>query len=387
MRTRANSHRRRQLAMRAVVAVTGVGCLVTTAPAAIGNTHTPTVWTAHPDPTAEGVALVAVDADRALDAWAVGQHVSVKHPGRVRAAVEHWDGERWRGAPPPSGAVDLSSVSSRSPKDVWVGGLRNENTGPIVVWHFNGKIWTRISSRGLPHLNSGNVLAAGSHVWLAGAVDTGRTDGGAVIATYLAKAKKWSVQRADRGGGFFGVTALSATSAWAVGSTSQYADDGHPLIAHWDGSSWTTKTFPDTDGELVAVAAHSDTEAMAVGNSSRRFTMNWDGAEWTPEPVSPDRGYVFTAVSAGPGTEYWAAVGGTSGGAAFHARFMAGQWRTVRGAQGSVEVASHRKYHDPDGFAVARVPNTTTTLSVGAGTRAGSHHLSTPAAALESTDQ
>jgi hypothetical protein len=392
MTVNVNRRRGGRVLTAGATAAIGFGGLVAATPVAVGSTHTPTVWHAHPDPTAEGVALTAVDADRSHDAWAVGQQFSVKHPNKpARAAVEHWNGKRWRGAKAPAGAMDLSSVSARSPKDVWAGGLHNVTDGPMVVWHFNGKKWKRITAKGLPHLNTGSVLAVKSHVWLVGVVDTGRPHGGAVIASYNAAAKKWTVLRADRGGGFFGVTALSATSAWAVGSTGQFGD-GHPLISHWDGSTWTTQTFPDLDGQLLAVAAHSDTDVMAVGShsgdvSSSMFTLQRVGDVWTPSNLSGHLGDLLTAVSAGPGTEYWGDAGGSSGAAAFYVRFVDGEWHAARGAYGTVKVASGRKYRVPQSFAVARVPHSNTTLSVGYGERFPPHHYPTYAAALESTTQ
>jgi hypothetical protein len=383
----------RRLTIGLAALAVATGGLLATNTLATASTHTPTVWHATPDPTAEGVGLTAVSADGSHDAWAVGVKVNPSHPTRAaKPAVEHWNGKGWQQATAPAEAVELDSVSAPASDDVWVSGLHSELNGPARVWHFNGRSWKQVASKGLPHLNTGSVQAVGSHIWLVGDVDPGRHDGGAVIATYDTSAKRWSVLRADHDGGFFGVTALSASSAWAVGSTNQYAGNGHPLIAHWDGTKWTTQAFPDIDGQLAGVAAHSDSDVMAVGTDHNQgtgagslMTMQWDGTHWTPTALSPHLGYLFSAVSAGPGSEYWAAAGGSSGGAAFHERFLDGAWHTVRGAQGSVKVASGRKYRDPIAVALARVPGTDKTLSVGYGTRAGTHHYPSPAAALEST--
>ncbi len=84
----------------------------------------------------------------------------------------------------------------------------------------------------------------------------------------------------------FGVAALSATDAWAVGD--DLATNG-PLVEHWNGSAWRIAPTPSQLGSLVAVEALSATDVWAVGED---FTTggplfeHWNGTEWRVFPVA-----------------------------------------------------------------------------------------------------
>ncbi len=47
----------------------------------------------------------------------------------------------------------------------------------------------------------------------------------------------WTEQSPSGSGELFGVAALSATDAWAVGTT----PDGDALIERWNGSAWSVR--------------------------------------------------------------------------------------------------------------------------------------------------
>ena len=59
---------------------------------------------------------------------------------------------------------------------------------------------------------------------------------------------------------------------WVAGYTGSPADG---LIAHWDGTAWTTETLPGA-GELCAIAVHGD-EVWAAGRT--------DGV-WDADPTA-----------------------------------------------------------------------------------------------------
>jgi hypothetical protein len=61
-----------------------------------------------------------------------------------------------------------------------------------------------------------------------------------------------------------GVAALSAASAWAVGTT----DSTDPRVVHWNGRTWTIVPSPVPPGantDLLGMAAVSAGSAWAVG--------------------------------------------------------------------------------------------------------------------------
>ncbi|HEY7023073.1 MAG TPA: hypothetical protein VH349_18290 [Ktedonobacterales bacterium] len=114
--------------------------------------------------------------------------------------------------------------------------------------------------------------------------------------------------------GLSAVSALSPTSAWAVGSTS-YMDGGpiQSLTEQWDGSTWHVMASPGKDG-LGGVAVVSATDVWAVGSLSshqvRPTTMieHWNGTQWSlvsspnPGPLSD----TLNGVAAISASEVWA---------------------------------------------------------------------------------
>jgi hypothetical protein len=83
-----------------------------------------------------------------------------------------------------------------------------------------------------------------------------------------------------------GVTATSATNAWAVGSTGAQKT----VTEHWNGKSWTrvASPSPGTYDQLWAVTASSASNAWAVGMSQNTkdakelhtLILHWNGKHW-----------------------------------------------------------------------------------------------------------
>lgn len=80
------------------------------------------------------------------------------------------------------------------------------------------------------------------------------------------------------------VSALSPTSAWAVGSTFTEGDTTNQvdsLIERWDGSAWHIVASVNTSHSgLDAITAISPTDIWAVGGQF----MHWDGTTWSVVP-------------------------------------------------------------------------------------------------------
>jgi len=88
---------------------------------------------------------------------------------------------------------------------------------------------------------------------------------------------------------FYGITALSAHDAWAVGS---YAPEGgpgaRPIVERWNGRSWSAVTLPKryrTNAQLTAIAASSPTNVWVFGFSRdsnglnpQTFALRWNGS-------------------------------------------------------------------------------------------------------------
>jgi len=112
-----------------------------------------------------------------------------------------------------------------------------------------------------------------------------------------------------------GVSAVSTTDAWAVGS-SHNGSAYRALTEHWDGQSWSivhaghvgtgTNTF-------TAVAAVTSSDVWAVGfydngTTFRTLSEHWDGTSWSvvATPNSGAGQNILTAVTAASTNDVWA---------------------------------------------------------------------------------
>src|SRR5262249_19248287 len=122
-----------------------------------------------------------------------------------------------------------------------------------------------------------------------------------------------------------GVTATSASNAWAVGLSVVNRVD-RTLIMRLQGGAWHLVTSPnagapDQDNRLNAVRATSAQDAWAVGFVRSSMTnlplpLPWDGLSWQPvdTPGLPaGRDAVLTGVGASSPRDVWA-VGSISQG-------------------------------------------------------------------------
>ncbi len=114
-----------------------------------------------------------------------------------------------------------------------------------------------------------------------------------------------------------GVSALSPTDAWAVGSV-QTPARARPLAEHWDGTAWHEVKTP-VDGRHIRllrdVVAISHDDAWAVGTeistasgAVHSLTEHWDGTSWTivkPPNAHSDRDELM-GVAAGSSDNVWA---------------------------------------------------------------------------------
>src|SRR5439155_2648324 len=164
---------------------------------------------------------------------------------------------------------------------------------------------------------TGVTVVSATDVWAVG------TRVSATSARGLAEhwdGSSWSIvptPQPPQPGGLNAVDAVGADDVWAVGSYS--ADDGgpHPLVEHWDGAIWSLVPAPDggtTSNDLTGVVALSADDVWAVGFTSsegpnQTLIEHWNGAAWSEVP-SPDQGTgenFLWAVAATSPTDVWAA--------------------------------------------------------------------------------
>jgi hypothetical protein len=122
----------------------------------------------------------------------------------------------------------------------------------------------------------------------------------------------WTIQASPAlsGGELLGVSALSASDAWAVGTR---AVNGvfSPLAEHWNGSTWSQASMPapGTFNELYAVTMVSTADVWAVGVSANWSGLieHWNGSAWkvVPSPVTGPQTPLY-GVKAFAANDVWA---------------------------------------------------------------------------------
>jgi hypothetical protein len=274
--------------------------------------------------------LTAASVLLPCDAWAVGWFSG---NGANQTLIENWNGTSWNTVTSPSpGTTDniLNGVAAISRSDAWaVGSYSDGGVVQGLILHYDGSGWTKVPS---PNPSGDTTLAAigavsASDIWAVG-------DFGIVAAAAPARAavsaRSGAPARADAsgrdasartasttshtlvlhwdgtswkqvasptpgtGGGLTGVTATSASNAWAVGDFTAAGGANLSMILHWNGTAWARQASPapGTASGLTAADATSASDAWAVGffnngTVARTLTLHWNGTQWAQVP-SPD---------------------------------------------------------------------------------------------------
>lgn len=285
-----------------------------------------TQWNVVPSPNQPGADtpnyLYGVTAISANDAWAVGDYAP-NGTGTFYTLTLHWDGTQWSiipsSNPSSTGFNQLFGVRATSTDDVWAVGdyEAKDGSAKTLIEHWNGKRWKVISSPNSAFaLNQLQAVTSTSanDVWAVGYYGPPNS---ASLQTLIEhwNGTQWSiVPSPDPGIGdnLFGVTALSATNAWAVGYTLG-SNSGGTLIEHWDGTQWNVVSSPNPangTGSLTSVTALSNNNIWTVGYSlvqdtpfSLTLIEHWNGTTWS----------IIPSPSPGPESNNLSGVAGLSG--------------------------------------------------------------------------
>src|SRR6266540_3053990 len=223
----------------------------------------------------------------------------------------------------------LQGLALVAPCNVWAVGFFNNGTAnQTLVERWKDGSWTHVAS---PNPGGSKrpdelygVATSGSNAWAVGDTSTG-----AALETLVLHwdGGSWKRVPSPNPGGhaendvLFGIAAISSSNAWAVG----YTADGtlhQTLVLHWDGSAWKRVPSPSPGGPhhhdyLEGVSATSASNAWAVGDFSGAETPNqtlverWNGTAWkivpSPDPGGSDQLNTLNGVSATSATDVWAA--------------------------------------------------------------------------------
>jgi hypothetical protein len=280
-----------------------------------------TAWAqvASPNPGSTERLLNAVSALSSSSAWAVGQYRTTS--GGNKTLVLGWNGSRWAQVASPSPEVVdgsfLFGVSAVSTTDVWAAGWYygpgGENSNTLIL-HWNGTTWTQVASPDPVHLGfnalTGVSALSASDAWAVGSIDTGTL----IVHWNGTRWTRVASPGKNPGETLNGVSALSASDAWAVGGTG-----ARTLILRWNGTSWSLipSPSPGSNGILNAVSTLSPSDVWAAGcylaspssNTWEPLVLHWNGAAWA-QVASPNpggsAGTCLTGVSALSSSDAWA---------------------------------------------------------------------------------
>ena len=218
----------------------------------------------------------------------------------------------------------LSGVAAVSAGDIWaVGGAGSQMSGgQTLIEHWDGAHWQIVTSPNpgstYNHLD-GVTADSATDAWAVGyyVSTTGVTQ--TLIEHW--NGTSWSVVKspspASINNELYSVAAISASDVWAVGfvtiNTSGQTPVDQTLIEHWNGSSWSVVKSPNPGSggdHLSAVAAISASDVWAVGDSntlSKTLTEHWNGSHWSVvSSPNPGSGGVLHAVAAVSAGDVWA---------------------------------------------------------------------------------
>jgi hypothetical protein len=238
--------------------------------------------------------LEAVAATSATNAWAVGISGTVTN----RALILHWNGHEWskESTGVPTGqdvnGSELTAVAASSASNAWAIGSFSEVTAPhSVIVHWNGHAWKQVS---FPEPADDRVLSvsvtSATNAWVVG------EDGAAPYKPWALRwnGKAWKSVPMPKlpltktvGAGLTGVSATSASNAWAVGVFNDlYAGAGSGFALHWNGKSWSrVASTPAGQGSPVGVAATAANDAWLIGCACQGGPDGavlglWNGRTW-----------------------------------------------------------------------------------------------------------
>jgi hypothetical protein len=254
-----------------------------------------------------GVTALSPDS-----AWAVGSYCPAAQcylgGPPARPLILHWNGAVWRrvASPDPGGrfGTSLNAVTASSATSAWaVGSYGTRPSHPAVcpgcpgqqslVLHWNGRAWAQMASpsHGLPpdsNLTGVSATSPSAALAVGWSYFSGRDEQKSLALRWNGTAWRQvaSPNPGPPGNVFaplYGVSALSPSSAWAVGSRLTGNGDW-PLMLHWNGTSWVRVANPSSaggqDSVLTAVSAVSRTSAWAVGHGREILILHWNGSRW-----------------------------------------------------------------------------------------------------------
>jgi hypothetical protein len=263
--------------------------------------------------------LAGVAGVSACDVWAVG-YTQAGGKNTSRALIEHWTGGSWAVSPTPPLDVytRLADVSAVSASNVWAAGFTTDASDHVqsLILHWNGIQWTRTDNPGpADSALLGITALSATDAWAVG--QTGGSTS-AVPLTLHWDGSRWTQKAvpppaAGSGQALTSVSGVSGSDVWAQGNTT----NGVPVLYHWNGSNWTKQVFAvPVRGQISGIAAVSASSVWAAGyvpgNSGmdQTLVMHWNGSFWAqtqvPNPGGSNFDNILTGMASSSASDVWA---------------------------------------------------------------------------------
>jgi hypothetical protein len=242
-----------------------------------------------PNPSSVVNVLTGVSGTSNTDIWAAGYMIGAS--GSDNTLIVHWNGTSWSKvkSPNPSkaGANFLNGVSAVSSGSAWAVGGTDTSAGTSVnlALQWDGMAWSRTKTPTAGSTNLGGVSAtSATNAWAVG--------GAAMILRWNGTSWSKATNPHPTGAATDAVSADSSADAWAVGDYCVSSCGGpgavlDTLTLHWNGNSWAQipSPSPSSTGRnlLFGVSAISTTNAWAVGSNPNGTTLilHWNGTSWS----------------------------------------------------------------------------------------------------------
>jgi hypothetical protein len=209
-------------------------------------------------------------------------------------AATGWNVDSAPHSAPNTNAI-INSAFARADSDVWaVGttfGTAGSSPSPPIAYHWNGSVWSLIST---PTLSAGAGLlgvsaSTATDAWAVGFLQLGSYRNSQSLFEHW-NGTAWSVVGGANVGRLAGVADLSSTNAWAVSTLG--------VIEHWDGAAWTAVSTAqpnpaNTVGNRVSsISADSASDIWIAGTyttpdyTTAAYALHYNGSAWSVVPMA-----------------------------------------------------------------------------------------------------
>jgi hypothetical protein len=307
-----------------------------TSPSAQGFTALAEHWdgaswqqVAMPTPTdSSEVHLYGATVLSSSDIWVVGSWADFGPGDGLVPLIEHWDGSAWSIVPSPvlpqpvvDHGAQLYGVTGVAADDVWAVGYVGTGTQRALILHWDGTSWTRVPAprNGSLSVLSGVTALSPTKVWAVGTLHVKHLKHHVAQGFALRwNGKVWQQMPNVHAGRLLAVTGTK-NNIWAVGGWSNGGGPGRTLIEHWNGKHWKNfqgrTGFPDSIRQpLISIAMLPGDELWAVGYHEDEHSLpgqtlieHFSDGAWSPVgSMNPANDDWFAGVAAASPTDVWA---------------------------------------------------------------------------------